>query len=585
VLALPEGVLKDMITSRLKTVLRCLFVLVVLAGDAAVVLHPAFSAWSGPEQPSAEAPPDPRAAKPLPAAEAEQPPQAAAPHKPVQFGQRGSAVSFLAFAADGKTLAYGLWPYPENQRSFHGAAVVWDAVAGKEIQRIEGLAGNGALSPDGKTLAIRGSNSSVVFWDTVTGKRLHECEGPWRSPCPSQFAFLPDGRTLAGSFWNDEIYLWDSATGRVIRHFGAEKGGVDSFALSGDGKSILAEHQAHRLEKYDPRIHKGIIPQGGLVNIQEVTCRLWETTTGKHICLVSGPQDKAYRIFYADGTWGRFSPTSGTQEHGYRVRLSPTGKPFFAPAPHMFPFLVNVERREGTIALQSISTGKELRQLEELRKRRIETVVFSPDGRGLALLTCNTGPPEGTVALVYDVADLIDQERARIAKLSAAELEGLWTDLVAPDLAKAYRAFHDLARLPGASALAFLKDHLHLVAAPSAERIARWIADLDSDAFVVREKAQAELQSLGRDAEPALRNVLKGKPSLEQHKRLTQILEKLEKQFVSGATQRGLWVIEVLEQQATPEARQLLEVLAKGAAGAWVTEEAKATLGRIGKGT
>jgi hypothetical protein len=40
--------------------------------------------------------------------------------------------------------------------------------------------------------------------------------------------------------------------------------------------------------------------------------------------------------------------------------------------------------------------------------------------------------------------------------------------------------------------------------------------------------------------------------------------------------------LEILEFQATPEARGLLQKLAKGPSGAWLTDQAKAALGRMG---
>ncbi len=46
---------------------------------------------------------------------------------------------------------------------------------------------------------------------------------------------------------------------------------------------------------------------------------------------------------------------------------------------------------------------------------------------------------------------------------------------------------------------------------------------------------------------------------------------------------RTLRAVEVLEALQTPEARRLLEELAKGAAGAVLTEQAKAALSRLKK--
>jgi len=50
----------------------------------------------------------------------------------------------------------------------------------------------------------------------------------------------------------------------------------------------------------------------------------------------------------------------------------------------------------------------------------------------------------------------------------------------------------------------------------------------------------------------------------------------------SAETLRQGRAIEVLEHIATPEARQLLQTIAEGAAGAGLTREAKAALERLG---
>jgi WD40 repeat protein len=205
--------------------------------------------------------------------------------KPLQFHERGCVVGFVSCSADGKRLAYGLWPYPA-ERELKGAAVVWDIAAGKEIQRIDGPATNGALSPDGKTLAVR-IDSSVRLWDVTSGKELAVCEDSKHGACPSEFTFLPDGRTLAGSFWRDDVYLWDVPSGKLRRRFGAKPGGVEFFAVSGDGKSVVAEHYASRVEDYDPRIHQGQKLKDGKVSIAEVTLRLWDADTGEDRGLIA----------------------------------------------------------------------------------------------------------------------------------------------------------------------------------------------------------------------------------------------------------------------------------------------------------
>ena len=107
------------------------------------------------------------------------------------------------------------------------------------------------------------------------------------------------------------------------------------------------------------------------------------------------------------------------------------------------------------------------------------------------------------------------------------------------------------------------------------------IADLDDERFAVREKATTELEKLGKEIEPALHKALQGKPSLEVRRRIDRLLEKLESAAPSPEQLRLLRALEVLEHIGTPEARELLRTLAKGASGARLTQEAKASLDRL----
>jgi hypothetical protein len=483
-------------------------------------------------------------------------------------------VTFLSFSADGKTLAYGLWPYPGNRRRYKGAAVVWDRVARKEIFRVQGLVVDGALAGDGKTLAVHISNTSISLWDVARGKKLRDCEGSKASPSPSRLAFLPGGRILAGCFWNGDLFLWKVATGEIIRRFGSARGGVDYFTVSGHGRHILAHHHRRRLVKYNPRLHRGMMPKGGMVLIVENTSRLWDVSTGKEVCQVA---DTTYRPSYR-GTWGQFSATGGSL-HGFRVRVAANGQALFCPLPGRFPLQVTATHREG-VTLRDAGLGKTLRRLKEVPRSGVESVVFSPDGRRLAVLTSNPGPPEGTAALIYDVSDLVEKERARAARLSAQELEALWKDLARP--ARAGRAMLSLGLLPRPTLLAFVKDHLSGLGPPDPAQVARLVAGLDHSRYKVRSRSQAALQRLGPEVAPALRQALKAGPSLEQRKRLKKLLAQLKHQPVSGETRRGLCVIDLLEHQDSQEARNLLKRLARRARGTWLAEEARAALRRTG---
>jgi hypothetical protein len=188
-----------------------------------------------------------------------------------------------------------------------------------------------------------------------------------------------------------------------------------------------------------------------------------------------------------------------------------------------------------------------------------------------------------------DVALLCDQTKTRTvfkaAKPSAEELEGLWAELAGADAARAYRA----VRRPGAAGprgAVFLKERLQGgPVGPDERRIARLIADLDHDDFAARDKAFAELETIGPRAEPALRRALAGEVSVEARTRLKRLLDRLgspEGQPPPPALVR-LRVIEALEANGTPEARKVLAELAEGPADLPLASEAKASLDRLSR--
>jgi hypothetical protein len=111
------------------------------------------------------------------------------------------------------------------------------------------------------------------------------------------------------------------------------------------------------------------------------------------------------------------------------------------------------------------------------------------------------------------------------------------------------------------------------------------VGDLDSAEFPVRTKATAQLVQLGELAEPALLDAQRKHPSLEQRQRIEEILRKVvdQRSKPSGDRLRMFRAVEILEQIGTPEARQLLEALSRGASGALVTREAQAALARFSR--
>jgi hypothetical protein len=82
-------------------------------------------------------------------------------------------------------------------------------------------------------------------------------------------------------------------------------------------------------------------------------------------------------------------------------------------------------------------------------------------------------------------------------------------------------------------------------------------------------------------AGPALVEVLRGQPSLEVRQRAQRILDKVQAERLPADQVRVLRALEVLETIGTPEARQVLEALARGALDARLTQEAHAACHRL----
>ncbi len=159
--------------------------------------------------------------------------------------------------------------------------------------------------------------------------------------------------------------------------------------------------------------------------------------------------------------------------------------------------------------------------------------------------------------------------------LTAETLDRHWSDL-ASKAADADRAIWALALAPKQS-LTFLAERLKQPPAAKPDQFAKLLADLDSDRFDVRQKATRELDQLAEGAEAALRKAMTGNLPLEVRQRIEQILAKRDKDAI-----RNLRAIEALEQIG-PDARQVLQALAKESPNPRVAQGATAALERMAK--
>jgi hypothetical protein len=228
----------------------------------------------------------------------------------------------------------------------------------------------------------------------------------------------------------------------------------------------------------------------------------------------------------------------------------------------------------GEIRLWEVATGKQRTALPG-HDGMVGALLFSADGKFLI------SGSNDTTALIWDLTSRASNGSG-MTGIVANDLKDLWRQLAGDDAALAYQAIGAMIAAPS-QAVPFLKDHLQPVPPCDSRQLQQWIANLDDNRYATRKNAVEELEKLGELAEPALRRVLTGKPSAEVRRRAANLLDQMDAVALKPESIRTLRAMEVLERIGTPEAKQVLEGLARGAPGAKVTQEAEAALKRLGK--
>jgi hypothetical protein len=408
---------------------------------------------------------------------------------------------------------------------------MWDLATGREQRRfpqpVWGL-GPLAVSPDEKTLVLAPTDRTVALVDFTTGKELRKL--PEHDYPANGAAFAPDGRTLTVWYGDHTVRRWQVESGRELLRFpfAGPKNPHGQYMILASG------------DKHYFRYNAAASPDGRFLAYasQDKCLQLHDLATGKEALRLSDLPDAAFAVaFTADSrmlAWGGW--------------------------------------RDPTVRLVEVATGQE-RHAFHGHQGGILSLTFADDGRTLISGGYDTS------ALVWDLTGRLGGEDWG-KPLTPAELDDCWADLAGADVARAYRAVRRLASSP-MEAVAYLRVKVRPVAAVDEQRLARLIADLDSDRFAVRESAEAELEALEETALAACRKALEGKLSAEVRRRLEALVEKASP--TSSTRLRPQRALEALELIGSPEARQLLEALARGQPEARRTQDTKAALQRLSR--
>ncbi|MBI3411013.1 MAG: WD40 repeat domain-containing protein [Planctomycetes bacterium] len=519
----------------------------------------------------------------------------------------GEGPSALAFSHDGRLLAGG---------DYTGQIRFWETASGKEIspasdiQRMDKL----AVSSDGKRAVTFARDTALCSWDLSTGAFLRKSEE--LGDTAWDLAFLPDRGTVVFGH-KQQLKQWD-LDAQVEPIPWPIENAFKRFTLSADGKTLATfrpvELSLWDWEKKTLRKEFSVRDQ---TNKTRQTRRVAVSHDGRHVAAFgySNPGLKFLSVWDCESGKRVKDLEEGDVSC---IRFAPSG-PMLAVG--VAPHSGDSGYGEKGLMLLNCLTGHETRfykappNLYDSQSRRVAAVAFSPDGRLLAsaennhsvvLFEVSTGLPrrmllghrnnvshleftsdsrrlvtisEDSTGLVWDLS----LPTARKAGASVEIVKSCWGDLRnTQDGSQVHAALATLAANPAAF-LDLCDQHLQPATELDRAAIKNWIADLDSNEFAVRSKADKELERLGEDVIPLLRDSLKKDLPLEQSRRLDKLIDRLESPYRPPHGLQELRAVEVLEYLATPEARKLLERLGGGGPQARLTIDARASLDRLAK--
>lgn len=546
----------------------------------------------------------------------------------------GFAASNLAFSSDSKLLASGTTGNTVRQ---------WDTGTGKEVARVGGHHNPVAtlgISADGKTVATRAGDNVIHIWDAVTGKETRNFELP---AGVSQLLFSADGQLAVLSGTDGSLRSWDVKAGKEIKEWQAPVaggfggfGGVSSLALTADGKTVAVRASDQMIHLYETATGKelkvmgeapaavnpngavtvwgffrggvmmfsphgtilatlsggnnGMAAQLGAVNVVRPapqgngSAELFDVASGKRllkfttdsravVTAVFSPNGRVIATANADNSISLWETASGKERLNFKSNATSLAALLFTPDGKA---LIG-SGADHIVRFYSATTGTELKQLKG-HQSAVVALAISADGKTLVSGSVDT------TALVYNITGAAKEDKPAPVELETAKADALWNDLADADGKKAFVAILTLSTAPK-QAVPLLAERVKAVAVPDNAKLKQLIADLEADKpFKVRQKANDDLEKLGELATDALQKVLAEKPGLEMETRIKRLLDRLVTgQAPPADVLRGLRALEVLEQLGTADARQAVETIGKGAAGARLTRQAQETLQRMPK--
>jgi WD40 repeat protein len=483
-----------------------------------------------------------------------------------------------------------------------GGIRIWDPKTGKgpEVTRLPPLSDPG-FAPGGKSVTVIDQTNKVHTFDAASGAPGKVLELPgeesgfpstWDPASRRAATVVPGGDEL-------EIQVVDADTGKVVsKHQVPQNGGVPVVSFASANRDRMALFTQVGVAVVNPTtgktvrsFHPGptenggrgaLSPDGRLVAVPTRPLTVWEVATGKKRLTVDGAPNADVVTFSADsrflaawdqggsvvvvdvrtGTAARRLQAPDATEGVTALALSADGKRVAAGAP------------TGRVTVWDVAGGDVLAPFAG-HDGAVTGLAFAPDGKRLV-----SSGGDGT-ALVWEVPD--KPQPAGPVESAVTGFDEAFRLLGSADAAQAQRGLDYLYRRPD-DAVTQAAERMPAPAPVPAEKLARHVADLESDDFQTREAAVKALGAAGGEAGAVLREVAQKSTSAEARKLAGELLGKIDAPATKTDDLRVLRAVEAMENLGTPAARGQLEKWAAGPAGHRLTLEAVAALARLKAG-